>query len=151
MIKCNYAEHFGCSECSVAFHKECKQFVMAHAKWLSGSVQPFKYDNKVTVDYKDRVIVSSNEVRAKSASLLYALHSNKRIRRLSASQALTIAVSNEVLDDGVIYIDCKRIHGDCLKISNVLYSFAEVQVMNGSYVVFHVPPTVRIQLDYPTL
>ena len=146
-VQCKYSSALKCDECTVVYHKQCKKFVVARAKEISSELVPFQYSNKVKID--GRVMWSRDVNKAKSVALKYAIKLNTKIKRLSLSQVISLALSNEFPDERVIYIEhSTKLQGDNEKLKGVLNSFVETITLNGGLVSIYVAPTIQFNLEY---
>lgn len=147
LSKCKYADLLKCTQCTCAFHIQCKKFIVARAKVLTKELGNFIYNSKVKIAFN--VVWTNNENKAKSAALRYALKYNARVKRYSMSQIISIALSNEIIEEKVIYIDYNtKLQGDIEKIKGVLCSFIETSLLRGTKVVVYIAPTITVKLDY---
>lgn len=145
---CKYAKQLSCNNCTYLYHKECKSFVVAHAKELVRSLLPFKYSK---VQNCENPSWSYNLDKAKSIALEMAMKNNTKVTRLSLSQAISAALDHIELDANLLYIDCSKVSGDLDKVKGVLTSFIESQVLRNVTVVVYINPKTKLDLDYKRL
>ena len=146
-VSCKYASALKCNECTVTYHKQCKKFMVARAKDIASEITPFQFSNKVKIEGK--VMWSRDANKAKSVALKYALSLNTKIRRLSLSQVISLALSNEFPDERVVYIEhTTKLQGDNEKVKGVLNSFIETLLLNGCLISIYVTPAIAFNLEY---
>ena len=150
IIPCKYHGCLKCEQCVHTFHKQCKKFIIAHAKESSREIQPFVYTSKIKVS--DRVMWSSNENKAKSLALKYALRINAKVTKYTFSQVISLALSNEPVEASVVYIEYKtKLSGDADKLKGVLTSFIDALILRGAFVSLFISSNITLKVDYTRL
>lgn len=147
MLGCKYKASFKCENCKYTLYRECKKFIVAHAKEVSQPLQPFVFSSKYKP--KGSVMWSKDVNRAKSLALQCAIKTHKHLKRYSLSQIISLALQGEYVEDNVVYIDCStKVNGDIEKLKGVVVSFIEASLLNNAIFVIYVAPTVQLSFDF---
>lgn len=149
-MECKYKSVLSCKECNVVYVKQCKKFLVAHAKDMSRELLPFKYNSAVKPTAK--VVQSVNQDKAKSAALKFAIEKGLRIRKLSMSQVMSIILSGEDNDYTIVYVECnQKVFADVEKVKSVLQSFVDQVTLHGGRVAIYNSQITNLRFDYERL
>lgn len=148
--KCIYAEPLGCKTCEVSLYKQCKKFIVAHAKFLARDLGKFQYSSKFKLD--DSVVWSKDINKSKSAALRYALQCNTSVKRYTLSQVISLTLTNEPIEAKVVYIEYQtKLSGDVDKLKGILVSFVDNILLHNGRVSIFVTPSISFNLEYTKL
>jgi len=105
MNGCKYKEACHCKECGYVYFQECRQFILAHAAWLTRSIRPFI---KTTLELHSAEVWSKDMNKAKSAATQYALKMNSEVLRYDLNDMITMVMREEDLEGKVFYVEVPR-------------------------------------------
>lgn len=137
MQPCKYIETTKCKECTAVYYNSCKKFVAVHTAYLVRAIRPFK--SVASITSHKQPVWSKDINKAKTVVLKNTLLLNHEVKKLSISQVLTIAISNQEIEGDNFYIECtQRPFGDPEKVKGVLTSFIDDLLLRGARVVVFV-------------
>lgn len=149
MQLCKYADTTGCKVCKAIFYKSCTKFRKAYFKDLLGDLVKFKYVpyNKGYAD--GDVLFSKDENKAKSAVADLALKIKCKVKRISANQAITLALGGDDIPYRLVFLDCKQSKLEQEKVQSVLYAFVDkLKLFNVRVVVSGQSSNIIAQSDW---
>lgn len=146
-MTCVYKDKIKCSVCEYVYNKQCKKFLVAHAKFMAKELLPFKYNSSLSI--KDKVIQSSSKEKAKSAALKYAISKGLPVKKLTLSQVMSIVLNNDEADYNIVYIECaQKVFADVEKVKNVVQSFVDMIILHGGRVSIFNSQVSNIKFEY---
>lgn len=146
-MTCVYKDKLKCTQCSFIYNKQCKKFLVAHAKVIAQELLPFKYNAALRI--RDSVVQSINSDKAKSAALRFAMHKGVHIKKLTMSQVMSIVLNGDATDYDIVYIECsQKVFADQEKVKNVIQSFIETIILHGGRVSIYVSQVSNLKFEY---
>ena len=135
MQKCVYAEQVKCKSCTHVFYQQCSKFKKAYNQDLVRELIPMQFKRPKKSLSKNVVWWSKNEQEAKSAAAIIACVNKRRVKKVTANQAITIVLGNEEFSYEMVFLDCKNARPDLDKVLNCLVSFVDKCVLQSVPVV----------------
>lgn len=146
MTPCKYIERTGCPSCDQVVYRKCPIFMKAHIQELSKNIVPFKYTKQ---SFKGDVAFSNSFDVVKSVALDRALSLNTKLVKITLNQAISIALGEEDLEDGVYLVDCSnKLASTNEKIGSALSSFVDKCLYKGYTCFLYKPATIILPITH---
>lgn len=138
---CEYAHM--CKECTVTYKKQCAVYCRRYAGFLVLTINPGNLSEKDLQQArplrKRSVHVTTSKTKAAAALLQEIQKDMRRVKIYKMSTAIDAAVSGELPQESLVYIEACTKYKENEKGLQVLESFTDQLAEAGKTVVMHIP------------
>lgn len=130
---CCYQKYAKCTKCDYVTYADCREFRFWRTKWLLKDLLPMTL-RKVTPLEKGKCYYGTNEDLMRQYAANTALHLKKKIKKVKLNQLISIVLEQTEFNASIVYIECKKVVAENQKVQQVVESFVDKLVYQGTTV-----------------